>query len=311
MFILAVFRGDYNQLVENGQHPLSDNIRTFFALLLILFIITGLLEYIYEIGKNNVDEPTSYVFLIDDSGSMSGNDPDFERSDAIKKIMQRQNPDLPYAVYKFTESSSLLKSMSTYNNNDEYLFESSGGTNIIGSINEVVDDIINNSQEAGNSPRILLLSDGSSSSSGLSNVIKKCVNSNISVSSISFGNIFGNSLLNKLSKKTGGVYVNIDNINELYDKMQSAITSSASRNLISERFMPRNNWLYAMLRILFLTIIALVWTLIKCIAYCKTPTENEYSNSYGNVFIFTLVSAVLSIVLMEFGMEYIDSRKNF
>ena len=306
MFVLAIFRGDYNKLIDKGRNPISDNIVSLFALLIIFFISTGIFEYLYEIGKTTVDEPTSYVFLIDDSGSMSSNDPNCERAVAIKRIMEKQDATFPYAVYKFTNQSSKIKDMSPYQSTDEYEFESNGGTNIIGSINEVIDDLTQNGQTGGASPRIMLVSDGSSSSMGVSSVIKRCNDNNISISSISFGNLFGNALLSRLSTRTGGVYVGVDNVDQLYDNMQTVITSSATRNLISERFMFKLNWLYALMRILFLTIMALLWALMKNIAYCGNKrTKNEDNYSYENVVMFTLISAIISIIIMEFGIKYI------
>ncbi|MCC8014815.1 MAG: VWA domain-containing protein, partial [Eubacterium sp.] len=182
-------------------------------------------------------------FLIDDSGSMSGNDPNCERATAIKKIMENKDVNFPYSVYRFTDESQLLKEMGPYSQDDSYQFDSNGSTNIIGSINTVLDEIIAN-KSMDDSPRIMLVSDGSSSSLGANSVIDRCNDNGISISSISFGNFFGNSLLNKLATRTGGVYVEVENIDNLYNEMQTAITSNASRNLVSERFMLSLNWLY-------------------------------------------------------------------
>ena len=47
----------------------------FFCSLLAVFIVTVFLEYLYEINpKTKEIEATSYIFVIDESGSMGGND---------------------------------------------------------------------------------------------------------------------------------------------------------------------------------------------------------------------------------------------
>lgn len=310
MFILAVFRGDFNKLLDAGINPIKDNFISIITLVLIFFVSTLFLEFLYEIGKTQVDEPSSYVFLIDDSGSMSSNDPNCERATAIKKIMEKQTTNFPYSVYKFTEKSEKLKDMSPYNSADQYTFASDGGTDIINSTNEVLDELISNNS-GGSSPRIMLVSDGSSSSVGLNNIISKCNDNGISISCISFGNFFDNKLLSKIAAKTGGVYVDVDNVDDLYEEMQTAITSSATRNLISERFVLKLNWLYAILRILFLFVMALIWSLIKNISYCKTKGTNvSKSNSYENVISFTIICSIISILVMEFAVELLMLPEN-
>lgn len=305
MFLLAVFRGDYNKALNKGINPITNNFAPLVLLMVVFFICTGFLEFLYEIGGTSViKEPTSYVFLIDDSGSMSANDPNCERATAIKKIMEKQDGDFPYSVYSFTSGSKKLKELGPYSQEDNYQFSSNGGTDIIGSLDSVLNEIIADSAY-GESPRIMLVSDGSSSSSGIKGVITKCNDNSVSISSISFGDIFGNALLNKLATRTGGVYVSVDNVDELYNEMQMVITSNSVRNLVSERYVPRLNWLYAILRIVFLVIMALLWSIIKNISYCGVGYAKEDKNySYDNVILFTLVSALISILIMEFGTAY-------
>lgn len=51
-----------------------------------------LLEYLYELNpKQKIIEPTSYIFVIDESGSMSGNDPEGLRYDAVSDLGARKH----------------------------------------------------------------------------------------------------------------------------------------------------------------------------------------------------------------------------
>ena len=92
LFVLNQVRQDYSYWVQNGK---KDTVKKSFhrgiACVLVVFLLSGVFEFIYEIGKTSAYEPTSYIFLIDDSGSMAGSDPQFMRRDAISRIMDNQS----------------------------------------------------------------------------------------------------------------------------------------------------------------------------------------------------------------------------
>lgn len=198
MFVLNQARRDYSYWVKNNKKATVKKayIRGLICVLALL-IFSGVFEFLYELGSVKIPEPTSYVFLIDDSASMGGNDPEFKRSDAIAEIMKDES--LPYSVYKFTSSSTLLKTVGSYSKRDEYDFVSEGGTDILGSLNSVLDDINNSRAHYGQNPKILLLSDGDSSKFGLSSVVKKCTDNGVVVSTIGFN--IESALLQKLLEK--------------------------------------------------------------------------------------------------------------
>ncbi|MCC8015601.1 MAG: hypothetical protein LIO87_10495, partial [Eubacterium sp.] len=53
-------------------------------------------------------------------------------------------------------------------------------------------------------------------------------------------------------------------------------------------------------------IMSLIWAIIKSIAYCgNKQNQNEDNYSYDNVVLFTILSAAVSILLMEFGTVYL------
>ena len=287
-FVLSCIRGDYFYLKHENPRNISENIRMSFLLLAVIFALTIGLEFLYELGIQEISEPTSYVFVIDDSGSMSENDPQNERVSAIRKIMEKQSPDFPYAVYRFTDTCTKLKDMAPYRSGDSYEFYSEGNTNILGALEVVLSELKNYDGEI---PRILLLSDGSSSSVGKNLIIDECRENSVSISSISFGNRFTNHLLSDLAKKTGGVYINAADSDELYQQMETAILTSAERNLLSERYTPHLNALYAVLRIVFLTLIGFVWSLFKIFAFCGKGLSGKLP--------FSIVLCTVGSVLTE------------
>lgn len=291
--ILSVIRGDHSWLRRKQPDQLREDLRMYFLWLLLLTVVTVGLEFLYEVGVSGTSQPTSYIFLIDDSGSMEGNDPENKRVSAIHEIMAGQEEGFPYAVYKFTDESTCLKALSPYSAGDRFEFISDGGTNIIGSLRTVVQEILQNRSAAGENVRILLLSDGDDNyfALGKRKVIRDCVDNGISVSTISFGNLTGNRLLRSLAEGTGGVYIHSADAVDLQADMTSAVTLSSARNLISERYMIRLNWLYTILRILFLTVMGATWSMMKLFAYCGRDTDG--------ILPLSLLLCVLGAVLTE------------
>lgn len=301
MFVLNQIRQDYSYWYKTGK---KDTIKKAYirgiVCILVLFILSGACEFLYELGKEADYDPTSYVFLIDDSGSMSANDPQCVRSEAIGKIMENQADDLPYAVYKFTDQSQLIKKMSRYEKGDKYEFLSDGGTDIVNSLDAIIDELLSQKVNGGDHPKILLLSDGESSSWGVKSVINKCRGNKISVSTIGFN--VNSHLLSKIARKTGGIYISVNNIDDLQEQMNKAITSFLDRNLISDRFVLKNDGLYAFLRILFLCLMGAVFSWMKYESFCSAKGP-KYD---GMVLKVSLVCTALAAIMMELCFSVLD-----
>ncbi len=265
-------------------------------LLILLLPITSLLEFLYELGgkQKNLDA-TSYVFIVDDSGSMKESDPQKTRRDSIGSIMEELKSDLPYAVYLFNDTCWNVKTMSKAKAKN-YDLRSSGGTNIKAAINEAIDDYLTQKNTWGTAPKIMLLTDGYSSDSGLSSVIRRCRKNDVVVSTVGFGNA-DEEYLKRLANNTGGAYVKSTNVSTLRDSMKQALTeySNGDRNLLSDRF-ASNDWLYTILRILFLIIISVIIAMIKGYA---TIDPDRLPIYIGFSLIFGIVASVLMEVLIS------------
>ena len=104
VFILcmAVFKA-YQGSTKSGSSRGAEKILLPILFVVGAFILGTLFEFIYERDffseMKGYQEPTSYIFLIDNSGSMNTNDPQAIRYDAIEKIVSKQADDFPYAVY--------------------------------------------------------------------------------------------------------------------------------------------------------------------------------------------------------------------
>lgn len=291
LWLLSIKRGKYlearDKKNESGRFKLIIVVS-----LVLLVLLTGLFEFLYELGGKNISlEPTSYVFIIDDSGSMKTNDSKGVRKDSINDIVNELNTDLPYAVYLFSDGCSCVKTMS---NSTECSFSlrSSGGTNIVGALKYVYKDYNNDSAGWGEAPKVLLLTDGEASRFGLKSIIKKYRKSRISVSAVGFGSA-DSSYLTTIANNTGGVFVDSDHISNLKSSMEKAIKtySLENRNLLSDRFC-ENDGLYTFLRILFLVILSVIIAVIKANAMFDTDR--------WPLFLFlSVIFGVLASILME------------
>ena len=268
--------------------------KSFLVVLFAFLLITTVFEFLYELGKEEIPEPTSLVFLIDDSGSMKGNEAD--RVKALNEVMKNSN--LPFAVYSFADDAKLLRNMEVYQTDitEENLnFASFGGTNIIPSINYVLEDldngVINN---AGHSPKILLVSDGGSSLLGLRSTAKKCKSRMVSISSIGMQGS-SEAPLKRIAASTGGVYVSCNDVTLLGDDLIKAIASDESRNLLSKRIIFKNDWIYAILRILFLSLMGVLWSFLKMMML------SESKELCRKMFVCSLIFCIIGTCIIEVG----------
>jgi len=283
-----------------SQHLIRDITLTLIA----IFSVSLCLEIIYEIGGKTVyNEPTSYIFVIDDSGSMQDNDPNAERIQAITAIMNDKDADFKYAVYVFDSDYRLVRSMEPKKFGLKKIeLQTTGGTAITATLKGVTLDIETGVIDGGDYPRILLLSDGQSGDSfggtaSLRKEIKKLQERGITISTVGLGNSVDSSFMNSLAKKTGGVYINVDNIDELSIAMKEAINSYADRDLLGVRPYNRLNWLYAIIRVIFVFVIASCIMVVKCLA-CG-------GSDFNKIILVCTSLNLFAALLLEIGLNYI------
>lgn len=291
-FVISINKVDASK-AENKKN-IKESFMVGIIFVLILLLLSGLFEFLYELGGKDVIEPTSYIFLIDDSGSMSGTES--IRVNAIKEVMENSGSDKPYAVYKFSDSAEMLKPMGNYNSDDinDFVFSSDSGTEILGSIETVLDDLNNGSLvNAGSAPKILLVSDGASSSLGMKNVINRCKHNHVSVSTIGVEGC-SKSFLKRIADGTGGVFVECDDVSKLSESLEKAKVMNTDRNLLSERFVYSNDALYAFLRILFLGLIGIVWTATKYFFASNDARQTK------KMVALSIVCCTAGVLILEF-----------
>lgn len=291
LIALSFYKADFSDAKNKSNIKSSLKIT---AITLVVFLIaSGVFEFLYELGKQEIPQPTSVIIMFDDSGSMSGTEQ--ERASAVNTLMQNDAVDMPYAVYSFTDSAKCIKPMGVYNGSvsNDLKFESNGGTEVLNSINDVLNDFQQGRLSgAGSYPKIIVISDGASSTFNMNSVTSRCRNAGISVSTVGVSNC-DKSFLEKIARNTGGVFVYCSDVSSLSQSIGSAMQADTSRNLLSERIVFKNNALYAFLRILFLTILAAGWS------FMKVQFTYENSNKIAKIFFISLATCIAGGILVE------------
>ena len=281
----------------------------FICSLIGIFVLVMGLEFIYECNPNIKSiEPTSYIFVIDESGSMSGNDPGGLRYEAIPEIMKAAKEGFPYMVYTFSDDTQIIRDMAPLDAEYEPIpVNSDDGTAICGTILRILQDYKNSVWDGGSNPKVVFLTDGSATD--LSNVflwfrgnmpefnaaLEEYYNLGINISTVGLGSV-DREIMTKMAETTGGVFVNIQNASDLASAMKTAASSYSDRNLLSIRYMKHWDTLYGFLRILFLTIIGTVIGSLMLLAYME-------DSSIPIIIVSSIICSLIGSVLFEIGLK--------
>lgn len=274
-----------------------------------VFVLTMLLEYVYELNPDKkIIEPTSYIFVIDESGSMSGNDPEGLRYDAIREIMDKPENALPYVVYAFSSEPKIIRDMGILSQNEPDIpVTCDGGTAIRETTLRILQDYKEKKWDGGDNPKIIFLTDGYATD--LDNgflwfkgnvpefnaALEEYSNLGINISTVGLGSV-DKELMRKMAEITGGIFIRVDQANDLSAAMQTAATSYAERDLLSARYMKSMNKLFGFFRILFLSLIGTLVGVLLVLAYMDI-------GSIPLIMINSIVGAVIGSVLLETGVQ--------
>lgn len=283
------------------------------AILLIaavfIFAVATLFQWIYGLNfKQENLEPSSYIFVIDDSGSMKENDQNQERYAAIPEVLNGKGSDFPYMIYSFSDNVKLVRDMSPASKGIPPINGNShGSTAMKAALIQVIDDYETGKWDGGSTPKVVLLTDGYATDIGFLNpinkVLKRYTAAHVSVSTVGLGHV-DKSLMNKIAKTTGGVFIDVSDASDLSKAMTSAATQYTDRDLLSTRYTTKFSVLYGVIRILFITILGTAIGLLMAVAY---GSQDSTSLTGISSFIKTLVGAIL----MEIGTSVVGVSDRF
>ncbi len=309
LFLAAKGLGNFDYFLKSSIN------KKFFKYMLPLtfvgiFAVSMLFEFLYELGGTlDLSEPTSYIFALDISSSMRTTDPNFQEAEAVTKIIGQMEDQFPFAVYTFSSEAVCTEEMHHKTQDDvnkKRQFNYDGATCMYTVLQNIVDDYNSRKNSAdwigGNAPRIILVSDGEPTDGdwwgrSAHDVAKVCRENGISICGI--GVVGANEeLLKKLSENTGGQNFSINDIDNLYDTLSSALTAkfSGNRTLLSYRGYVDNDMLYAALRIIFLALIAFAFTFVLYLG------NAFYPDWYLILFIKALTALIVGFSV-EFSVQ--------
>lgn len=304
--ILAILIFLLTKILLHTQHK-GGNIWKVIGYIAIIFVCSILFEFLYELDASvTTPEATSYVFLIDNSGSMEQSDPKQKRIEAIKSSLSDREADFPYTVVSFSDEFHLVRNMASIENGIEVdQMQPEGGTSILGSLEGVHDMLTDGTLEGGDAPRVLLISDGYPTDSGfifknykIKKLLRKYTESGISISTVGLGDD-DEKLMRTIAEGSGGCYVDVEDASELVQAMGTAIrTNTNERNLLSLRYTRILPILYAVMRIVFLGILGIG------IAFMKTEVCEKFIDT-KRVLRFSIIFGILAGAIIELGINLI------
>lgn len=261
-----------------------------------LMALGALFQWLYSLrSRAEAVEPTSYVFLIDGSGSMTDSDPRGLRYDAIDQVLADKASDFPYMVYGFADDVSLLRDMRPVSAGAADLIGmSSGGTSIRGVLERVISDRKSGLWDGGDAPKVVLLSDGLPTDfdrfSAISGILSEYARSGMSISTVGLDGA-DVSLMERIADRTGGVFVDIRDASMLAEAMTSAASRYAADDLVTTRYHSgRLGALWGVLRVVFLTVLGTLIGLAAAVAYGQMDSLSLIAASSA---VKSLVGALL------------------
>lgn len=287
----------------------GSRVKYFLLSLIGVFALAMGLEFLYECNPIVLTiQPTSYIFVIDESGSMSGNDPAGIRYEAIPEIMEAEKQGFPYMVYTFSDSARIARDMGPLDSEYEALpTVSDGGTAILGTLHQIVQDYKDGLWDGGANPKVVFLTDGSATDisrgflwldgnmAEFSAVLDEYYNSGVTISAVGLGNV-DREIMTMMAETTGGIFINIDDASDLTSAMKTAAISYSERDLLSIRYMRRWDWLYGVLRVLFLSIIGTVIGSLILLAYME-------DSSIRIIVFSSVLCSLMGSILFEIGLK--------
>lgn len=286
----------------------KDNLK---ALIMAVAIFSAgtLFELIYEqdLTISRAETPTnsfsSYVFLMDNTLSMERNDPAKESEKAIAEVMKNER-GTKYCVYTFGDDAHLYHGIKDADQaaKQTYSFEfDSIYTDVLGSLNTVLDDIANGKIAAGSRPLVIVATDGQSYDDGLNYVLNKADNVNATICVIGFGEA-DESFVTRLADGSGGTFKMIDDASQLTSSLQGVVndakkeivatTAGFQRDLLNTRIRAGLDWVLTIERLLFLILLGFMFLLLK-----------SFQIRSGGASSRTLIPNIVVIAIGALGIE--------
>ncbi len=273
---------------------------------ILILVLSVMFEFIYDLISEHrrITDYDSYLFLVDNSGSMSDSDPENIRYDAVRELLKDKDDTFEYGIYLFSDYPERIRDMGSIKDGGDWKVEDEpyGGTAIYGTLSAVIDDLDKGDLNIDSDTRVILLSDGEPTdvhgNMTMMRLLKVFTKNEISVSTV--GLLYANDdFMSMIADKTGGVYVNCQDVRTLDQAIKEAsVSNNIYRNLLGYRSGLFLNWLLALIRILFVGALGIV------IAVEKTAICEKFIDT-TSVLISSAAGGILAGICIEIGMNTI------
>lgn len=245
-----------------------------------------------------------YVFLIDNSGSMHGNDPDELRISEIHKLVDELDSNKRVAYYSV--SNTTVKEIDLQNVTDAskpYIHQaidrktSDGGTDLNLALQTALNDV-KGKTVPGRNMAIVLLSDGEDSFD-TAPVIADCNQNGIVIDCIGlgFGMFSSGRIMNDLANGTNGNFYEIQDADQLLGVFTNIKTHKGNTRLLLDRRYgaERKSALYGIERVIFIAVFGLLLGLALGAMF-------DNKQLFKNLLIGGAVTGTLAGLVMEIGL---------
>ena len=285
---------------------------------ILLYLLAGCLaigitmlgaEYLYETNfRLDSQKPSAntYIFLIDDSSSMEVSDPRNQRYSVVETILGEKQDSTRFAVYSFGSGVKQLVPMQTVGDGFPSIPVSSAGlTHMKEGLETVLEDCLQERWADHGAISMILITDGAPSDFKSFAQIRSILDQ-YNALGITLGIVGATGadtdLMNAMAEYTGGTFTSINDINMMEDAvLLVANAMRPTRDLLSENTTGTPEWLYALIRILAITIAGTLIALTAALCYGNNTVFNYmfWANTIKAVFAGILMEAAFRIGLVD------------
>lgn len=258
-------------------------------------------EFLYELGSAYTPvEFNDFVFVIDDSGSMSSTDPQNMRYQALAQLLDSMEEDKRAGLLRFNDVVSENPIKMDYLTDAQRgalsdgisQYQSEGGTDIYLALQKAL-DMAEQNKVSGRAPVVVLLSDGGSSVP-INRLANQYLSAGVAISTVSLGNGADEGLLQNIAQVTGGQFFRVEDADDLVGAFQQVSKAVTYRCLFSPRpGMQRNSVPYMLLRVVFLLLPALLIAVTLIVSMQGQGMEPQ--------LLVSAVAGLLAGLVMEVG----------
>jgi len=272
--------------------------------LIITFIAAMFFQFLYGISLNKNRTINDVVVIMDTSGSMAQTDPNNERYDALKNLLDSLDTSNRTSVYEFSDHTEQVQVMDylTPKVNENIMLgmekykTPTGQTNMKEALDKAIEEI-NNTKEKGRNAMVIMLSDGGDNfnlDTKFKETMKPFNDNNVPVYTIGMaaGNNF--SMLKKISEETKGNYSNVQDVKDIKNAFVKIYKDTQQRLLNGVRYGTDNNIFYGLLRVLFITFLGVIIS-----AGVSFMFDNKYL--LKGFIMGGVVSGIIAGMILEIG----------